>query len=156
MVYVNNDFSHCRKLSIVSWLPEFNMVDVKPEVHHYFVLKGISEKVQWLPAHFRLCPSTSDYADIVQHCDDHCSSSGDNQKSKWRHVNRKYAVSQNWVEVAEKFRLLPSHYRPRSFHQSYCQHCPTSVDNRYSVHSVYRLPLEFPVVGRNRAVLAVW
>ena len=29
---VNNDLFHSRKLSVISWLPEFNMADVKPEV----------------------------------------------------------------------------------------------------------------------------
>ena len=40
MVYVNNDLSHSRKLSVVSGLPEFNIVDVKPEVHLYTEVEG--------------------------------------------------------------------------------------------------------------------
>ena len=67
MAYVTNELSHSRKLSVVSWLPEFNMVDVKPEVHLYTEVEWLSEEVQRLPAHFRLRLSTGDYADIVQH-----------------------------------------------------------------------------------------
>ena len=79
MVYVDNDLSQSRKLSFVSWLPEFNMADVKPEVHLYTEVEGLSGEVQRLPAHFRLRLSTGDYADIVQHYNKHCRPTTGNQ-----------------------------------------------------------------------------
>ena len=57
------------------------MADVKPEVHHYIALEGLSEQVQRLPAHFRLRPSTVDYADIIQRWNDYCPTAADNRKS---------------------------------------------------------------------------
>ena len=65
MVCLSGILSHCRKLLVVSWLPEFNMADVWPEVHHYFSLEGKSEKVHCVPAHFWMRPSTSDYANLT-------------------------------------------------------------------------------------------
>ena len=50
MVYGNNDLSRSRKLSVVSWLPEFHMADVKSEVHRYTEVEGLSGEVQRLPA----------------------------------------------------------------------------------------------------------
>ena len=122
--------SRSRKLSFVSWLPEFNMADVKPEVHLYTEVEGLSGEVQRLLAHFRQRLSTGDYADIVQNFDDHCLTVADIRKPKWRPVNRKYAISQDWIELSEKFRWLHPHFRPRPIQWSYCQHCPTSADNR--------------------------
>ena len=97
MAYVNNDLSRSRKLSVVSWLPDFDMADVKPEVHLYTEVEGLPGDVQRLPAHFRLRLSMGDYADIVQHYNDHCQTAADNRKSKWRPVNRKYASSPDWI-----------------------------------------------------------
>ena len=113
MVYVHNDLAYSRKLSVVSWPPEFNMADVKPEGRFYTELEWLSEKVQRLPAHFRLHPSTGDYADIVQHQNDHCPTAAENRKSKWLPVNRKYTISLDWIEISEKFQWLHPHFLPR-------------------------------------------
>ena len=86
MVYVNNNFSRSRKLSVVSWLPDFDMADVKPEVHLNTELEGLSGEVQRLPAHFRQRLSTGDYADIVQHYNDNCLTAADSRKPKWRPI----------------------------------------------------------------------
>ena len=43
------------------------MVDVKPKVHPYSALEGLAEKMQRLPAHFRIRSSTSDYANLKGH-----------------------------------------------------------------------------------------
>ena len=80
------------------------MADVKPEVHLYTEVEGLSGEVQRLPAHFRQRLSTGDCADIVQHYNDHCLTATDNRKFKWRPVNRKYALSPDWIELSEKFR----------------------------------------------------
>ena len=126
MVYVNIDFSHSRKLSVVSWLPEFNMVDVWLEVHHYTAAEGLSEDVQRLPAHFRLRLSTGDYADIIQHYDDHWLTVADHHKSKWRPVNRKYAISPDWIDISEKFRWL----HPFFDHARFTSHTANTVRRR--------------------------
>ena len=59
------------------------MADVEPEVHLYTEEEGLLEEVQRIPAHFRLRLSTGDYADIVQHYNDHCLTAADNRKLKW-------------------------------------------------------------------------
>ena len=92
MVYVNNDSSRSRKLSV-------DMADVEPEVHIYTEVEGLSGEVQQSPAHFRQRLSTGDYADVVQHYNDHCLMAADKRKSKWRPVNQKYALSPDWIEL---------------------------------------------------------
>ena len=76
------------------------MADVKPEVHLYTEVEGLSGEMQRLPAHFRQRLSTGDYADIVQHYNDHFLTADDNRKSKWRPVNRKYATSPDLIELS--------------------------------------------------------
>ena len=92
------------------------MADVKPEVHLYTEVKGLSGEVHRLLAHFRQRLSTGDYADIVQHYDDHCLTVADIRKPKWRPVTRKYALSPDWIELSEKFWWLHPQFRPRPIH----------------------------------------
>ena len=82
----------------------------------------ISEKFRWLHPHFRPRPIHWSYYQ-------HCPTSAKNRKPKWQPVNRKYAISQDRIEISEKFLWLHPHFRPRLIHWSYCQHCPTSANN---------------------------
>ena len=59
------------------------MADVKQEVHLYTEVEGLSEEVHRSPAHFLQRLSICDYADIVQHYNDHYLTAADNWKSKW-------------------------------------------------------------------------